>query len=310
MDNSEKDWDIIFNDVENIAKQYFNADINNLYKKNISIEFKLAKYEGRLKAFSRIINEESYEVTLSRGMLVNLMNIATKYAEDEKFIELVNPLKNKVFEIRNFLFYFYVDLIICHEWAHIFCGHLKLPNINQHDFSEVFESGHSLEKTMELEADSKAATLILARLANNHIKLNKTIYGSLPVANYESKKSWEITVYAILSLFYYYENKLSDKNKTHPKPSFRAFTSLIFITGELADKPNIRSKLPYISNDKNEIYSYFANLAVNFHTNYKNVDLESVITKQIEAFKYCSEIGKNIEKTDLNKYREIKGSRE
>lgn len=304
MEINEEDWSIIFSDVEKIASQYFGENINRIYKKKLAIEFKVARYEGLKKAYTEILNETSYRINISRGMLVHLMDIASTYVEDKKFIMLINPLKSRKLEIRNFLFFTYIDLIILHEWAHIFCGHLEYLGKNQYDvltgcYNDV------LRRNMELEADSKAATLFLARLAPNHIKLNNIIYGDID--GVALNKVWDITVYSILSLFDYYEDNKLHTNTTHPKPSYRAFTNIIFIAGEIADKPNIRKELPFISNNKNEIYEYFAKLFINFYTKYKGFDTEFIIEEQTKIFDYCSKVGKVIKESGLNKHRLIPG---
>lgn len=190
------------------------------------------------------------------------------------------------------------------------CGHLDFSHskhINTHNFFESFGNEYNMDKTFELEADSKAAILTLARLANNCAYIDNSLFGSITKDALGSKKTWEVSVYTILSLFDYFENIHNNTSNTHPKPSYRAFASIMFIAGEIADKPSIRGQLPFISNNKDAIYNYFTGLVVFFYSKYKSFSPDQIFKTQQEASEYCSKIGSIISKSKVNNYSLIQG---
>lgn len=306
MELEHEDYMNIFDEVKNMAYQYFNfnPNIQALYKSPVTIRFNVDDLEHECIASSTKVNDGSYSVKISAGMLDKLWSLANDLSKDTHFLNLINPLKDKRNSVRNYLFYLFVDLLLYHEWSHIFCGHLDFKAKN-HVYLLKSNDDYDFNKVMELEADAKAATLILARLANNHTYTSKALFGSL-TEGFNYKKSWEITVYSILALFDYWESSLETTTHKHPSPYLRAFASIIMLAEELADKPDIRNDLPFISNDKDLIYSYFARLVGLFYLKYKLLSQNDILISQMSAFEYCSKIGEVIKKSDLNNYRLIK----
>ncbi len=298
MEIREDEWDIIFDEIEELADQYFNPKFNSMYKSNISIRFSIARYEGILQAKAIPLSEKSYLIRISRGMLVTLMDLACKHIKDEKFVKLINPLILKRNIIRNFLFFAYVDLIICHEWAHVIFGHNKLANQINSDLIKPYGNKSIFINSLELEADAAAAQLILARLASNYNKVEKLIYGASIQETSSLKNSWKISIFAILSLF----DSFKGTGKTHPDSSIRAFASIMFIAGEISEKPNIRNNLPHVGNNQEEIYNYFATLVSRYYTDYKNLNELEYYELQISAFKYCFKIGSIIDEKAKSEY--------
>ena len=292
MEIKESEWDIIFSEIEELSDQYFNPQFNSLYKNNISISFNVARYQGAIQAKAIPLGESSYLIKISRGMLVTLMDIACEHTKDEKFIKLINPLKLKRNLVQNLLFFAYVDLIICHEWAHIIFGHNELADKKINDLVEPDVDESTFMNSLELEADATAARLILARLASNYHKVDKIIYGASIQETTSHKDSWKITIFAILSLF----DSFKGTGKTHPTSSIRAFASIMFIAGEISEKLNIRNNLPHTGDSEVEIYNYFAILVSRYYIDYKNLNKSEYLELQISAFEHCYKIGSILDK--------------
>ena len=307
MELEYEDYIVVFDEVKNMAYQYFNyhPDIQAHYKSSVNIEFSVDDLEHQPIASSSRKSEGNYLVKISAGMLKELWFLANKLSKDTNFLSLVQISENSQKFIRNYLFYFYVDLIICHEWSHIFCGHLDFTEECLQKGVEIFsDDKFGINKILELEADSKAATLVLARLAENYTNISSNIYGTKTTHSLE--KTWEIFIYSTLSLFDHWESKSTKISKSHPPIPYRVFTSVMFVAGEVSDNQGIRNQLPFIGRNKNEINKSFMTILIEFYIKYKDQDIENISTELIKAFEHCSKIGKAIEDLNLNDYRLIK----
>lgn len=310
MELEFEQWSIIYTDIENIANQYFNEKINQVYLKDIFIKFNIKKesaiYEKKFIAYSDRISENEYLVELSTGTLNELMNYAIKLSDNKKFIQLLNLPVGLSNENRNtiqfFLFFLYIDLIICHEWSHIFCGHV---DFNKDSFKEK-ENNTPLYKAMEIEADSFAVTMILPRFASSFPNLKNALYNLDMTTEITSIRLWEVYIYSVLTLFDFLEISSTSIKGFHPNSTFRAFTTLMSIAGIISENPNLRRILPLISNDKKEIYNFFGKLATCFYIDYKKFEINNLLDTQKEAYAYCSKIGDIIKVDTLSDYRLIK----
>ncbi|MBP3947203.1 hypothetical protein [Psychrobacter sp. K31L] len=307
MELEYEDYIVVFDEVKNMAYQYFNyhSDIQSHYKFPVNIEFSIDDLEHQSIALSNRKSEGNYLVKISAGMLKELWFLANKLSKDTNFLSLVKTSENSQKAIRNYLFYFYVDLIICHEWSHIFCGHLDfIEDCFLKGVKILSDDEFGINKILELEADSKAVTLVLARLAENYNNISSDIYGTK--TSHSLERTWEIFVYSTLSLFDYWESKSNKISESHPPIPYRVFTSIMFVSGEVSDNQGIRNQLPFIGRNEDEINASFMKILIKFYIEYKNQDIENISTELVKAFKHCSKIGKGIEELNLNDYRLIK----
>lgn len=302
------DYQSIFTEIKKMANQYFNdnEEIKSLYLyKNLNIEF-IVSTENTSRAYSKRQSKNNFSVFITRDFIDELYNIASNYSNDASFMSLFIPNFVNKKALRNYLFYFYVDLIICHEWAHIFCGHLDFIHYQSQigNLGFLQENSCKVNKALELEADSMAARLVLARLAANYNNINRLVFSDI-TSKEDIIDIWRLFVFALISLF----ESLSGKNsKTHPQVSHRVFTSIMFVAGEIAEKREIREALPKIctSNNEQEIIQTFMSYNLDFYQKYKLLSLQDIAASMKEDFEHCSKIGKVIHNININDYRLIR----
>ena len=305
MQPTPEQYEIIFKEVAQMAEQYFNSndEIQALYKQPTTINFAITTETRPI--YSERISDYSYEVKISKKWLDQLWTFASDLSNDERFLALVDISKANNIFVRNYLFYFYADIIICHEWAHIFCGHLNFKIKHMREKSGLLSVDEArVGKALELEADSWASRLVLARLAENHEYIKSLIFGTNTKSKLKSDKTWDLFTYSLTSLFNHI--KVSS-NGTHPIPIHRIYASVMMAVGEIVDKLDIRKELPPISDDPSKVYAIFMSFVNRFYTEYKGYSQKDFEGIMFEAAEHCSTIGKIIEEIDLNDYRLIKG---
>lgn len=299
-----KHYDVIFKEVLQMAEQYFNynPDIQALYKKPVSIKFEVSS-EYNKRPYSKRISDNDFIVSISKDWLDELWNYANNLSQDSKFLNLIESTIPSSESIRNYLFYFYVDLIVCHEWAHIFCGHLDFKNECHRKNNTLFSNNeYKVAKALELEADSIAARIILARLAANYENISSLVYSSANESFSSTSQLWKLFSYSLVSIFNFSE---SENSTSHPIPIYRIYTSIMFAVGEIVTKPSIRKELPSISDKESEVYAIFMSYVALFYMEYKNYSQENFEHIMFDAYDHCSKIGSLIKEIKLNDYRLI-----
>lgn len=192
-------------------------------------------------------------------------------------------LKNSKQEVRDALFASWSLIILCHETAHIFNGHLDLLNhknlitkiglidseaeyielitaeSNDADIQimQITENG-DLWKALEAEADAFAiqtAAIILFEM--NSIKI---ILENIKEIQHNAELIYKCIGHILIPLFYFYDLVSSKNDTRHPKPFERAYISATafnqFISSKGGSKEDFRKILDIILKSYFEILDY------------------------------------------------------
>lgn len=298
----------------NSSKENIEQVINNkhiVFQKKVSIRLtpysEIDENNNTMNAEVFINNERNFEITIYPKLIEELYFYARFAVSNKHIYKSINRSDENLSLLINSIVIFWLDFIFFHEYSHILLGHLDLdfiPNAkllelnNRKDKKSISNKNLLLLRTIESEADSKAAELSFARFY-----LSKDLlYEKLNIECSSDEKVFTY-IYTLSFLFEWFDDLEAGNNykRTHPFAYERLLTCISFIVS-LDSKTIINGvKIENVTNTSMEaLLSYLIG---------KFKDKNKAINIIIDWFKSIPIIDKNL-KNEINEKREkleIKG---
>lgn len=179
---SAEEWnDILFNISHNINQILKNRDFDKYLKRKIDINIILNQdIENDPNAYVYKIDDNNYEIVVGKKLLKLLFYYSHQVINENLIFEKIKRNKinqEKLYKIESTIFYFWIDFICLHEWAHIINGHLDFSNCNVPYFE--FNNKNSNNTTdsilIEMDADITASKVLINRFLDSLKIIKKEI---------------------------------------------------------------------------------------------------------------------------------------
>lgn len=298
-------WPQLFEAIRKHATKYFSSDEIKLTYKNpeLDIDFDINDLEHAVNAHAKKKSANKYEIRIYAGLIAELDRYAQDAFDRYPFLFSI-PDGHTVSRERavSYMFFTWIDFIICHEWAHIISGHLEITNHAQ--WNEISDSPiieqPDLRKALELEADSRATAFTLAGLADSWKDTTMNIYG-----NCDHNIAWRGFFHSMLMLFDFFEEKQKNipiEKRTHPRAFYRAYTFQRFAINE---RDRIEGLPEIEGNDPN---LFFAKIVIDFYQSITKRDPTEFLKSTDEAAAFCSNIDCILSSHGINNLRLTKNA--
>ena len=234
-----KYWNDIFRNVtRNINQLIKNEYSDRFLKYPIEVVFELNQdIENDPNAYAKKITHRKYEIVIGKKLLTSVY----EYAHDIVYKNLVfanTTESNKILldNISLTIFYFWMDFICLHEWAHIVRGHCEYVNNGKpyYEFNINSNDKNTLNHLyLEIDADRFATKFFIGRFLLCIDQVKKIIIID------DKKLIFEI-VTSMLYLFDLFSLFLGDnKMRTHPLPVQR----IVFFISGMAETLKLKQDL-------------------------------------------------------------------
>lgn len=282
---TEELYQNIENNIYDNAELYKKAS-NNLVDVSILFEIKTTQCK-EINAYAETIERHKiYKITLLKNLVLALFGYASEISENITSFSMSFTTTDKE-KIRDYLFYFWIDVVCAHEFSHIIYGHTDFLMTALCEFPS--EQQHVDMIYLEAEADAKAAEIVLARLST---VIDKLEYLYKDSSTTQEKLSDFISM---MILFFRFLGEFDIANyTTHPTPFQRSFIFLSFfnaacnkIVGLEATQREIQKIM-----DKNAM-TYFMIVG----------DHDKLIQLLNDANNFQSSVDANLERIGIQEYR-------
>jgi len=197
--------------------------------------------------------KEIYEITIYPKLIRELYYHSRFVISSKNIYKSIERTDENINILIDSIIMFWLDFIFFHEYSHVLFDHLSLDfipesrlfELNPRKKSKLNNKDLSLMRTIESEADSKAAELAFARfyLSKNNL------YEKLKIKATDEEKIF--TYIYSLSLLFEWFNDMENKNnykRTHPLAYERLFTCISFISYLEGKKITNKIQIKNISN--------------------------------------------------------------
>ena len=242
------------------------------------------------------IDDYNYEIIIGKKLLVLLNFYATKIVNDNLIFSKIDRIEEnteKLYKIRDVIFFCWTQFIILHEWAHIMNGHLELKNMRDpyYEFNANIKTNNESDIFLEMDADKLAGQLLINQFL--------IILNDLEIEFQEDKitllENFHKIMYYLFDMFF----RIHEKNirSSHPSCYDRIHAISTIFGVELLEKKNILK----ISEEKiNEIGNEsIMEFAILFLKDY-NLDKTKLLSDFDETYDKYLKFLKDIE---LDKYK-------
>ena len=227
---STKLWNITDENLQKHIQSIINNDLlfNKIFGSN-NKKIQFIYFEDSINAYVKKISKNSYEIGISKELILLLLNHSFVVFEKYNFFQEVQNNKMLLEKARSSLFYFWLEIIFLHEMAHFFRKHLdieKIKTFNEFHISQTKDEIKSDRFYYEIDADRYAGKLYAGVF---HLVL-KNLQTNLPFTEKVLIEKYIIDSVLYLFDFLYLIDK-SDNVKqyiTHPHPKQRI---TFFLTG-------------------------------------------------------------------------------
>lgn len=252
---SVENWNDILIDI--------NQNINQIIKNEYADKYSKCKININIILNKKILNDpnahiykidnDNYEIIIGKKLLILTYYYSHKIINHGLLFEKVERTKKnekKLYKIAKIIFYFWIEFIYLHEWAHIVSGHLSFNDskCTYYEFKSIENNKDSI--LFEIDADVLATKVLMLSFLNSFKILKKEIQEN----NITLIENFYMMMLYLFDLVF----RINGKNirDSHPSSVDRMISLLTIFTEMLIDKENLL-KIPKEEIKKIGIQSIF-----------------------------------------------------